>query len=143
MKRISLAAVVTASSLVLAPVGIAHAHGATTAKVKVQPTAQFDDAGFVTHVGLVATCTGGSEMLYGFGEVQLTQSYPETANPVTAHGSGANNAVCDGNPHTVAVTTVGVRFDAGKAWAEAVLKSPAGVTVATDQRWITITVQGG
>jgi hypothetical protein len=78
-------------------------------------------------IDLQVRCTGGS----GFVEVQVDQYYPETPNPLGAHGFSPPTAVvCDGVSRHVTATIVGTLYDGGKAKAIATLVAPSGTTTA-------------
>jgi len=65
--------------------------------------------------------------------VSVDQPYPESPDPLGAHGTGVMDVVCDGKTHNVGVTVVGVIYDAGKAKAKANLVAPSGTKNATRQ----------
>ena len=140
MKKLALGA--AGLALALAPIGVGVAQaGSATASVTVESNAQYDIQGSILHVGVKATCSGGS----GAVVVQVTQSPPETPYPV-AFGSGPNSVVCDGQQHQTAVTIFGEGFDAGKALATATLKVVDPTTLETlatdtDTKQITIFVR--
>jgi hypothetical protein len=119
--------------------GVAKADGGggSPNQVIIQPQAQYILAGQTIDVGLYVKCQGGS----GDVIVNVTQSPPQTPYPVAA-GSGPQVVVCDGQFHSVAVTVVGVGFDAGQAWATAELSTSSAIDVAQAQRWIDIVVVG-
>jgi hypothetical protein len=131
MKRV-LAAAALAAPLALVP-GVASATGTTgtTNSVSIYQYADFGLAGSNLDVDLQVACKGET------GTVNLTvdQYYPETPDPLGAHGFGAQDVVCDGKSRLVSATIVGDIFDGGKAKATATLL-PSG---ATTTRWITIT----
>jgi hypothetical protein len=82
-------------------------------------------------IDLQVRCTGGS----GFVDVTVDQYYPETPNPLGAHGFSPPTAVvCDGRTRLVNVTIVGTLYDGGKAKATAELLNGA----AKSEKWITI-----
>lgn len=143
MKRIRLLVLLGALVVVL-PLGVLSAGVAGAqpafADVSLEPNAQYDIHGFILHVEVRATCTGGA----GAVVVDVTQSPPETPYPV-AFGSGPNPVVCDGAAHETGVTIHGEGFDAGKALATATLTvtDPTSLQVLamdTDQRTIDIRV---
>ena len=103
--------------------------------VTIKEHAQFDFQGTYIHVGLTVRCKANGNPLRTV-DVFVKQDYPETPYPQGATGIGAQNVVCDGKSHTVAVTVPIGLFDAGRAWAEATL-DPAS-PVASARRWITI-----
>jgi len=136
MKRI-LAAAALAAPLVLAP-GIAFAGGSTgtSSSVSINQYADFNFNGTQLDVGLQVRCAGGT----GLVMVQVDQDYPETPDPVGAHGtSPPTEVVCDGRTHYVGTTIVGVIYDAGKAKATATLLPDSGPS-ATATRLISIRV---
>jgi hypothetical protein len=135
MKRIRL--LVLAGVLAAAlPIGI-NAAGATgstgTNSVYIKDLAQYELGGTHIEVGLTVTCYGGGLRTV---EVEVTQKYPETPYPQGAFGVGAQNVVCDGRARAVAVTVPLGLFDAGWAYAKAVL-DPLSPT-AKSSKWITI-----
>ena len=71
-------------------------------------------------------------------DVVVTQSYPETPYPQGANGVGAQNVVCNGAEHSVAVTVPPGLFDAGWAYATATLDPAAMPATATSSRSIYI-----
>jgi len=133
MKRVLLAAAVTVP-LALAP-AVAFAGERTTSttssgnSVSINQYADFNFAGSQLDVGLQVRCTGGT----GVVNVSVDQPYPESPDPLGAHGTGVMDVVCDGKTHNVGVTVVGVIYDAGKAKAKANLVAPSGTKNATRQ----------
>ena len=130
MKR-ALAAMAIAAPLVLAP-GIAFAGSSTgggSSSVAINQFADFNFAGSQLDVGLQVTCKGGT----GVVNVSVDQPYPQSPDPLGAHGTGVMNVVCDGKPHAVGVTVVGVIYDAGQAKATATLTAPSGTKTAARQ----------
>ena len=140
MKRIRLLILLGAVALAL-PFGLSRASAtgtSPTTAITIQPFAQYDDAGFVLHVGLYVRCTGG----LGLVQVSVDQYPPQSPTP--AHGLGSDDVVCDGKTHEAAVTIGGIKFDAGKAIAEATVIPPPGYgDSVTTKRVIAITVQRG
>ena len=143
MKRIRLLVLLGALAVAL-PFGVLSAGSVAAAPafadVSLEPNAQYDIHGFILHVEVRATCTGGA----GAVVVDVTQSPPETPYPV-AFGSGPNPVVCDGAAHETGVTIHGEGFDAGRALATATLTvtDPTSLQVLamdTDQRTIDIRV---
>jgi hypothetical protein len=135
MKRIRL--LVLAGVLAAAlPFGM-NAAGATGStgsnSVYIKDRAQYELGGTHIEVGLTVTCYGGGLRTV---EVEVTQKYPETPYPQGAFGVGAQNVVCDGRARAVAVTVPLGLFDAGWAYAKAVL-DPLSPT-AKSSKWITI-----
>jgi hypothetical protein len=98
--------------------GIAKATGSsgTTNSVSINQYADFEDVGATLDVGLVVSCKSMTGT--GVVDVTVTQTYPETPQPLAA-GSGPQDVVCDGRSHSVGVTIGGTFFDAGKAYAKA------------------------
>jgi hypothetical protein len=127
VKRIRLlvlfGAVAIALPLGLLPVGATE----TANSVAIQRHAQYDNFGFIIHVGLDVRCKKGTVPSDpGQVQVSVTQEPPETPYPMTA-GSGLNNVVCDGQTRSVGVTITGAPgFDAGRATATATLFPPPG-----------------
>ena len=136
MKRIRLlvlAGVIAAAvSFGMTAAGATGGSGSTNS-VTIKDRAQYELGGTHIEVGLTVKCSGGGLRTV---EVEVTQSYPETPYPQGAFGVGAQNVVCDGNYRSVAVTVPLGLFDAGKAYAKAVL-DPLSPT-AKSSRWITI-----
>ena len=135
MKR-ALAIAALAAPLALAP-SIAFATGGTgtnPSSVSINQYADFNFAGTQLDVGLQVRCTGGT----GVVNVSVDQPYPESPDPLGAHGTGVMDVVCDGKTRPVGVTVVGVIYDAGQAKATATLWAPSG-TKATS-RSITVRV---
>jgi hypothetical protein len=143
MKRIRLLILLGAVALAL-PFGLARATATTASgttaatSVSIQPKAQFDDDGFILHVGLSVRCAPSPAP--GLVQVAVDQYPPES--PTEVHGFGGNDVVCDGRSHTVGVTIGGLKYDAGRAYATATVTPPTGPQ-ATAARWIDITVQVG
>ena len=125
MKRF-LAAAALAAPLALAP-GIALATGSTGSSVSINQYADFNFAGTQLDVGLQVSCTGGT----GVVNVSVDQPYPESPDPLGAHGTGVMDVVCDGKTHPVGVTVIGVIYDAGHAKATATLTAPSGTATTT------------
>jgi hypothetical protein len=125
MKRF-LAAAALAAPLALAP-GIALATGGTGSSVSINQYADFNFAGTQLDVGLQVSCTGGT----GVVNVSVDQPYPESPDPLGAHGTGVMDVVCDGKTHPVGVTVIGVIYDAGHAKATATLTAPSGTATTT------------
>jgi hypothetical protein len=114
---ITAAAVILPLLLLVSPVSIAGATGGhpPANSVQIQERVQYDINGDIIHVGLVVTCRSSSPAgLPGQVAVSAEQAPPETTYPV-ATGVGVQSVVCDGRPHSVAVTLYGVGFDAGRA----------------------------
>jgi hypothetical protein len=130
----AVAAAAVAAPLAVAP-SIAGATGGTTPtnSVTISSYADFGLNGTNLDIDLQVRCTGGT----GFVEVQVDQYYPETPNPLGAHGFSPPTAVvCDGRSRHVTATIVGILYDGGKAKASATLIAPSGTKTA--QKWITI-----
>jgi hypothetical protein len=138
VKRIRLLVLLGAVAVAL-PFGLSSA-GATGSpnSVTINEKAQYDLIGAQIHVGLTVRCQPSNGNELGFVDVFVTQAYPETPNPGGAVGLGGNSVVCDGRSRSVAVSVDPGFFDAGRAFAEATVRSPANVEVATSSRWITI-----
>jgi hypothetical protein len=134
MKRIRLLVLAGVIAAAL-PIGMnaAGATGGSTNSVSIKDRAQYELGGTHIEVGLTVRCYGGGLRL---AEVEVTQNYPETPYPQGAFGVGAQNVVCDGTARSVAVTVPLGLFDAGKAYAKAVV-DPLSPT-AKSSRWITI-----
>jgi hypothetical protein len=144
MKRIRMLVLAGALAVAL-PFGLATA-GATGGYpppnyVTIKANAQYDLVGAQIHVGLTVKCQASGGNKLGFVDVFVTQHYPETpwATPgFPATGGGGNSVVCDGTARSVAVSVNPGLFDAGRAFAEAAVRSPSDLEVATSDRWITI-----
>ena len=134
MRRRLIGAALAALSLAVVPAVTASATGGSGTSVSINQYADFNFNGTQLDVGLQVRCSGGS----GLAMVDVDQYYPETPNPLGAHGTGIMEVVCDGQTHNVGVTVVGVVFDAGKAKAKATVIAPSGT--ATTTRWIVIRV---
>ena len=140
MKRIRLVILLCVLAVAL-PLGvlsgIAKATGGSGTSVSISQTADFNTFGAQLDVNLVVRCTGGT----GLAEVTVNQDSPETGVPDTT-GTGFNFAVvCDGQPHSVGVTVVGVVYDPGRAYAIAdVTPPPGGSAPGHAEKWITIKV---
>lgn len=136
MNKLLIGAAIAAT--VAIPVAVAPAVAGATGgggspnQVTIDERADFDFVGTNIDVGLRVRCAGGS----GTVSVQVFQYPPETASPV-ASSIGTQPVVCDGQTHTVGVTTVGVGFDEGRAKATASLTT-AAMGSASAERWITI-----
>jgi hypothetical protein len=119
--------------------GVAKATGGSgsTTSVSISPTADFNTFGGQLDLLLFVRCTGVS----GTADVTVTQTTPESGDPV-AMGIGSNPAVvCDGQTHSVGVTVTGGLFDPGKAYAVAdVTPLPGGSGPRHAERSITIFV---
>jgi len=101
--------------------------GSTGSQVSINQYADFNFNGTQLDVGLQVACRGGT----GLVNVWVDQYYPDTPDPLGAHGGGVMDVVCDGKMHNVGVTVIGVIFDAGKARATATLTAPSGaVTIS-------------
>jgi hypothetical protein len=141
VKRIRLLILLGVVAVAL-PLGFARAGAnttsGTTTSVTIEPNAQFDDDGFILHVGLSVRCAPSP--LPGLVQLQVDQYPPES--PTEVHGLGSNDVVCDGRSHTVGVTVGGIKFDAGKAFVTATVTPPSGPE-ATATKWVNITVQRG
>jgi hypothetical protein len=130
----AMAVAALAAPLVLAP-GIAFATGSTGgSSVSINESADFNFAGTQLDVGLQVKCTGGT----GVVNVSVDQPYPESPDPLGAHGTGVMDVVCDGRTRPVGVTVIGVIYDAGQAKATATLIAPSGTK--TTSRWIAVRV---
>jgi hypothetical protein len=132
VKRLILGAV-AATAAAAATVLVPQAAGATGSsggnQVSINQYADFNFNGTQLDVGLQVSCTGGT----GVVNVSVDQAYPESPDPLGAHGSGVMNVVCDGNTHNVGVTVIGVIYDAGKAKATATLTALSGSKTVTRQ----------
>jgi hypothetical protein len=125
MKRIRLlvlaGAIAAALPFGMTAVGATGSTGSTSSSyVYIQDKVDYDFAGTQLDVGFQIRCKDSS----GFGAVNVTvkQTYPETF--ATAFSDGPNGVVCDGRTRSVAVTTIGAGFDAGKALVTAELLTP-------------------
>lgn len=128
MKKLVLgaaAAAAVAAGVALVP----SVAGAAGNSVSINQYADFNFAGTQLDVGLQVSCTGGT----GLVTVSVDQPYPESPDPLGAHGTGVMDVVCDGKTHNVGVTVVGVIYDAGKAKATATLTAPSGAVTTTRQ----------
>jgi hypothetical protein len=134
VKRIRLLVLLGAVAIAL-PFGVKSvgATGTSGNSVYIHDKAQYELGGTHIEVGLTVTCYGGGLRTV---EVEVTQKYPETPYPQGAFGVGAQNVVCDGRARYVAVTVPLGLFDAGWAFAKAVL-NPLSPT-AKASRWILI-----
>ena len=140
MKRIRFIILLSAMAVAMVVPVVAKATGSTgsTSSVYIQDRADYDFVGTNLDVGLVITCRDST----GFGTVLVTveQFPPATPYPV-GKGSGPQSVVCDGRPHSVAVTIIGAGFDAGPAKATAALTTPTNANGnKTVRKWITIVV---
>ena len=135
MKKIAMGA--AAAVLALVPAGAAHATTTNTTggHVSIGQDADYDFVGTNLDVALQVRCSGGT----GTVEVNVAQAPPETPYPV-AQGTGPQVVVCDGHTRAVAVTIIGVGFDAGKAKATATLVTPL-TTLKTTKAARTITIR--
>jgi hypothetical protein len=99
------AAAAVAVAAPVAPIpSIAGATGSTTgSSVSINQYADFNFAGTQLDVGLQLACTGGT----GVVNVSVDQAYPESPDPLGAHGTGVMDVVCDGKTHNVGVTVIG------------------------------------
>jgi len=120
------AAAALATSVVLVP-SVAGAAGGS--QVSINQYADFNFSGTQLDLGLQVSCTGGT----GVVKVSVDQAYPETPDPLRAHGTGVMDVVCDGKTHNVGVTVIGVIYDAGKATATATLTAPSGTKTVSRQ----------
>jgi hypothetical protein len=135
VKKLVVGAAATAAvaaGVALAP-SVAGATGGTKPpkppkdSVTISQYADYGLNGTNLDIDLQVRCTGGS----GFVDVQVDQYYPETPNPLGAHGFSPPTAVvCDGQTRLVSVTIVGTLYDGGKAKAIATLVAPSGTTTA-------------
>ena len=145
MKRLRLLVVAGLVAIAL-PLGLTAAHatgstgGTTTNSVSIVSPAQYNLDGTYVTVQLYVRCKKGA-LPTGIVDVTVKQSYPETPYPQGAYGTGFTNVVCDGTTRAVGVTVPLGLFDAGKAYAEAVLTPVSGGSVKTS-RWITIVANG-
>jgi hypothetical protein len=133
MKRVLLAAAVTVP-LALAPaVAFAGEHTTSTtpsgSAVSINQYADFNFNGTQLDVGLQVRCAGGT----GVVNVSVDQPYPESPDPLGAHGTGIMDVVCDGKTHNVGATVIGVIYDAGKATATATLTASSGTKTVSRQ----------
>lgn len=137
MKRLILGTV-AATAATAAAVLVPQAAGATGNtggnQVSINQYADFNFNGTQLDVGLQVSCTGGT----GVVNVSVDQAYPESPDPLGAHGAGVMDVVCDGKTHNVGVTVLGVIYDAGKAKATATLM--AGTATKTVSRQIVVKV---
>jgi hypothetical protein len=138
MKRIRFIILLSAMAVAMIVPVMAKATGGggSGTQVTIQEHADYDFSGTRIDVGLYVRCTDPT----GFGvlDVTVNQYPPETPYVVTV-AFGPQQVVCDGHTHTVALTTTGAGFDAGRAKATADLTlfgNPSGST--TVSRWITI-----
>jgi len=132
VKRVMLgaaAAAVAATAAVLVPQAAGATGSTGGSSVSINQYADFNFSGTQLDVGLQVSCTGGT----GVVNVSVDQAYPESPDPLGAHGSGVMNVVCDGKTHNVGVTVVGVIYDAGKAKATATLTAPSGTKSVSRQ----------
>jgi hypothetical protein len=128
VKKLVLGA--AAAAAVAAPAAlIPSVAGATGSSVSINQYADFNFAGTQLDVGLQVACTGGT----GVVTVSVDQPYPESPDPLGAHGTGVMDVVCDGKTHNVGVTVIGVIYDAGKAKATATLIAPSGTKIVSRQ----------
>jgi hypothetical protein len=132
--------VVLGALVVALPFGLVTAKatggGGSGTQVTIQEHADYDFSGTQIDVGLYVRCTDPT----GFGVLDVTvdQYPPETPYVVTV-AFGPQSVVCDGYTHTVALTTTGAGFDAGRAKATATLTLPVNTSGNTTvSRWITI-----
>lgn len=138
MKRIRFIILLSAIATAMAVPVVAKATGSTgsTSSVYIQDKADYDFVGTNLDVGLVVTCWDSTKK--GSVDVTVNQYPPATPYPFGA-GSGPQFVVCDGRPHSVAVTIVGAGFDAGPAKATATLTTPTNPSGnKTVTKWITI-----
>jgi hypothetical protein len=127
VKKLVLGA--AAAAALVAPVALIPSIAGATggSSVSINQYADFNFNGTQLDVGLQVSCTGGT----GVVKVSVDQAYPESPDPLGAHGTGVMDVVCDGKTHNVGVTVIGVIYDAGKAKATAMLTAPSGnVTVS-------------
>jgi hypothetical protein len=123
------AAAALATSVALVP-SVAGATGSTGgSSVSINQYADFNFNGTQLDVGLQVSCTGGT----GVVNVSVDQPYPESPDPLGAHGTGVMDVVCDGKTHNVGVTVIGVIYDAGHAKATATLTAPSGTKTVSRQ----------
>lgn len=149
MKRVMITTLAALMMLSLMPIGVAGATGGSKTKAKntitIERDAQYDVVGSIVHVGLNVKCEKSPLGIPGQVEVDLTQSPPETPEPV-AVSFGVDNVVCDGKTHLVGVTTQGLGLDAGRAQATATLypavDSGSALDTVTTSRTVTIVVTG-
>lgn len=138
MKKLVLGVAATAA-LAAGAVAVPSIAGATGGgstppanSISISQYADFGLNGTNLDIDLQVRCTGGT----GLVMVQVDQFYPETPDPLGAHGfSPPTSVVCDGKSRQVTATIVGTLFDGGKAKASASFL--VGGT-ATAQKWITI-----
>jgi hypothetical protein len=140
MKRIRLLVLAGAIAVAL-PFGITAA-GATGGSqppnsVTINEKAQYHLVGAAIFVGLKVRCQPAGAVESGVVDVIVHQDYPETPNPGGANGVGFNAVVCDGVTRNVAVSVPPGFFDAGRAFATAIVTAPTG-DEATASKWITI-----
>jgi hypothetical protein len=146
MRRIRLLVVLGALAVAL-PLGLttAKATGTTTGRssgsVSIVSPAQYNLNGTYITVQLYVSCPPAGAVGTGVVNLTVDQEYPETPDPLGAHGTFFANVVCDGRSRAVAVTVPVGPYDAGKAFAAAVLVPPSGDTVETS-RWIQIVARG-
>jgi len=132
VKRVLIGAAATAvatAAAVMVPQAADATGSAGGSSVSINQYADFNFSGTQLDVGLQVSCTGGT----GVVDVSVDQAYPESPDPLGAHGSGVMDVVCDGKTHNVGVTVIGVIYDAGKARATATLVAPSGSKTVSRQ----------
>lgn len=146
MKRLRLLVALGAVAVAL-PLGLATAHatGSTDGSysynsVSIVSPAQYTSFGTEITVQLYVRCKPGATKS---GVVNLTvdQDYPETPVLTGAHGTFFANVVCDNRTRAVGVTVPVGPYDAGKAYAKAVLTA-GDFSTAKASRWIDIVANG-
>jgi hypothetical protein len=142
MKRLRLLVVLGAVAVAL-PLGLttAKATGGSSGSVSIVSPAQYNFEGTYITVQLYVSCRPAGLIKTGVVNLTVDQEYPETPVPTGAHGTFFADVVCDGRSRAVGVTVPVGPFDAGKAFATAVLTPPSGSTVKAS-RWIQITARG-
>ncbi|MFL6130156.1 MAG: hypothetical protein ACJ73E_13970 [Mycobacteriales bacterium] len=131
MKKLALgaAALAAATSVVLVPSAAEAGGGTGGSSVSINQYADFNFNGTQLDLGLQVSCTGAT----GVVNVSVDQPYPDSPDPLGAHGTGVMDVVCDGRTHSVGVTVVGVVYDAGKATVTATLTAPSGTKTVSRQ----------
>jgi hypothetical protein len=141
MKRIRLLVVLGALAVAL-PLGLTAAKAAGTTSgssgsVSIVSPAQYNFEGTYITVQLYVSCPPAGAIGTGVVNLTVDQEYPETPVLAGAHGTFIADVVCDGRSRAVGVTVPVGPYDAGKAFATAVLVPPSGSTVEAS-RWIQI-----
>jgi hypothetical protein len=146
MKRIRLLIVLGAVAVAL-PLGLTTAKasgsdGYTTANsVYIVSPAQYNLEGTYITVQLYVRCKPAGVVKKGVVNLTVDQYYPETPEETGAHGTFFANVVCDNVTRAVGVTVPVGPYDAGKAFAKAVVTAP-NLSTAKASRWIDIVANG-